>query len=67
LVGGKRVKGGTAPEKKADLELLMSLAQAGHLSPVIDRCYPLHEIVAAHRHVDSGRKVGSVVVMMDDA
>lgn len=67
LVGGKRVKGGTAPEKKADLELLMSLAQAGHLSPVIDRCYPLQEIVAAHRHVDSGRKVGSVVVTMDDA
>jgi NADPH:quinone reductase-like Zn-dependent oxidoreductase len=31
---------------------------------VIDRTYPLDEIVAAHRYVDSGRKRGSVVLRM---
>lgn len=67
LVGGKRVRGGMAPEARADLELLLGLAEAGHLKPVIDACYPMHEIVAAHQRVDSGRKVGSVVVTMGNA
>jgi NADPH:quinone reductase-like Zn-dependent oxidoreductase len=66
LVGGRRVRGGVVPETTADLGLLMGLAEAGHLRPVIERRYPMHEIVAAHRHVDSGRKVGSVVVTMGE-
>lgn len=66
LVGGKRVKGGVTPEKRADLEFLMTLAAAGHIKPVIDRRYTMREIVAAHRRVDSGRKVGSVVVTVGE-
>ncbi len=62
LVGGKRVRGAIVPETKAALEQLMKLAEEGHLKPVIDSCYGLDEIVEAHRRVDSGRKVGSVVV-----
>lgn len=62
VLGGKRVKGGMASEKREDLEFLLGLAQAGHLKPVIDGSYPMRDIVAAHRRVDSGRKVGSVVV-----
>jgi NADPH:quinone reductase-like Zn-dependent oxidoreductase len=34
----------------------------GEFTPVIDRRYPLAEIVAAYRYVESGRKVGSVVI-----
>jgi NADPH:quinone reductase-like Zn-dependent oxidoreductase len=62
LVGGRRVRGAIVSAKAADLELLMGLAEAGHLRPVIDSTYPLEGIVEAHRRVDSGRKVGSVVV-----
>lgn len=62
LAGGRRVRGAIVSAKAADLELLMSLAEAGHLRPVIDSTYPLEGIVEAHRRVDSGRKVGSVVV-----
>lgn len=31
-------------------------------TPVIDRAYPLDEIVIAHTYVDSGRKKGNVVI-----
>ncbi|MRX44774.1 zinc-binding dehydrogenase [Agromyces sp. Q22] len=41
---------------------LSELAEAGDLRPVIDRTYDLHDIVEAHRYVDTGRKRGSVVV-----
>lgn len=41
---------------------LAELAAAGDIRPVIDRVYDLHEIVDAHRYVDTGRKRGSVVL-----
>jgi NADPH:quinone reductase-like Zn-dependent oxidoreductase len=62
FVGGRRVRGAIVVEKKADLAYLMGLAASGELVPVIDGCYAFEEIVEAHRRVDSGRKVGSVVV-----
>lgn len=62
FIGTRRVRGAIVTEKKPDLEHLISLAQAGHLRPVIDRTYALNDIVEAHRRVDTGRKVGSVVV-----
>jgi NADPH:quinone reductase-like Zn-dependent oxidoreductase len=62
FIGSRRVRGAIVTEKKPDLEHLISLAQAGHLKPVIDRTYALNDIVEAHRRVDTGRTVGSVVV-----
>ncbi|MEM8557131.1 MAG: NAD(P)-dependent alcohol dehydrogenase [Bacteroidota bacterium] len=41
---------------------LVALAEAGAYRPVIDRVVPFEDIVEAHRHVDRGRKRGSVVV-----
>jgi NADPH:quinone reductase-like Zn-dependent oxidoreductase len=41
---------------------LMSLAEEGVLKPVIDSVLPVSQIVDAHRRVDSGHKVGSVVL-----
>ena len=34
----------------------------GALRPIIDRVFPLAEIVAAHRYIDSERKRGEVVI-----
>lgn len=61
---GHRVIGGPAAERAEDLGIVGDLASAGLFTTVIDRYYPLEEIVAAHRHVDTGHKRGSVVVMM---
>jgi len=45
---------------------LLEMAEEGTLRPVIDTVLPFEEIVAAHRRVDGGHKVGSVVLTFGD-
>jgi NADPH:quinone reductase-like Zn-dependent oxidoreductase len=56
------VVAGSAPERVEDFELLLELAAAGEITVVIDQVHDLGDIVEAHRRVDSGHKVGNVVV-----
>lgn len=56
------VDDGTPNLRREDLVLLGELATKGEIWPVIDRRYPLDDIVEAHRYVDNGHKRGNVVV-----
>ena len=65
LVGNKKVIGGVALGKREDVKLLAELVHSGVFTPVVDRVYPIDEIVEAHRYVASKRKRGSVVVTFE--
>ena len=53
---------GVASETPDDLAYFSELVRAGRYRSVIDRCFTLDEIVAAHRVVDGGHKRGNAVV-----
>jgi NADPH:quinone reductase-like Zn-dependent oxidoreductase len=58
------VSGGNATERIEDLRLLKEIAQDGKYMPVIDRTYPLVQIVEAYTYVDTGHKTGNVIITL---
>ena len=62
LFGGKKV---LFPIPKHDQEMvkyIKGLVESGAFKPVIDRRYPLDEIAEAYRYVETGQKIGNVVI-----
>jgi NADPH:quinone reductase-like Zn-dependent oxidoreductase len=54
------------PMHQPDVERLKELIAAGKVKPVIDRRYPLSQVVDALRQVDEGRAKGKVVITVSD-
>ena len=56
--------GGGDCERKDNLILLKELIEAGKLTTVVDRSFPLDQIVEAHRYFESGARKGNVSVVV---
>jgi NADPH:quinone reductase-like Zn-dependent oxidoreductase len=63
----KRLRFGIAKYRKDDVRFLKRLIEAGEFRAVIDRTYPLEDVVEATRYVEKGIKTGNVVLSVDGA
>ncbi len=62
LFVGQRLRGLNSKVKQEDLVTLTELIEAGTLTPVIDRAYPLIEAPDAIRYLEQGHTRGKVVI-----
>jgi NADPH:quinone reductase-like Zn-dependent oxidoreductase len=58
----KRAKLGIVRYRKEEILAVAELLERGEYRPVIDRTYPLEDVVDAHRYVDTHQKTGNVVL-----
>lgn len=65
--GRRRVLRSTGEESREALEELARLVGDGDLRVIVDQAYALDDVAAAHRYVDTGQKVGNVVLRVGGA
>jgi NADPH:quinone reductase-like Zn-dependent oxidoreductase len=66
LFGGKRVRFPIPPRYDQErVKHLRDLIESGAFRPVIDRRYGLDQIVEAYSYVETGQKIGNVVISVD--
>ena len=65
LQGGKKVLFPIPKHDQLMVEHFSKLIESGEFRPVIDRTYPLDQIVEAYRYVEAGQKTGNVVISLE--
>ncbi len=65
FLGGKKVLFPIPTITKVDVVFLKELVETGKYKPVIDRRYRLDQIVEAYNYVETGQKIGNVVITIN--
>jgi NADPH:quinone reductase-like Zn-dependent oxidoreductase len=65
-LGDRRVLFPVTPAARRDVVHVKELIEAGAYRAVVDRCYPLDEVVEAARYVETEQKTGNVVLTLSD-
>jgi NADPH:quinone reductase-like Zn-dependent oxidoreductase len=65
LHGGKKVMFPIPKHDQLLVRHVRKLIESGQFRPVIDRTYPLDQIVEAYRYVEAGQKTGNVVISLE--
>ena len=65
LIGNKKVKFPVPIDIIRSLHLIKKLTEEGKFKTVIDRTYPLEQIIEAFKFVETGQKIGNVVITME--
>lgn len=66
VLGSRRVLMGLPKDQHQVAAEARAMIEAGEFRPVVDRSYPLEQIVEAYRYVETGQKVGNVVIVVAD-
>ena len=64
-IGDKRVTLGITRYTKKDVLVLKELIEAGNYRAVIDRYYPLEDVIEATKYVETEQKTGNVVLTIN--
>ncbi|MBC7745038.1 MAG: NAD(P)-dependent alcohol dehydrogenase [Flavobacterium sp.] len=64
LLGGKKLLFPIPSITKEDANYLKDMVESGSFKPLIDRSYNLEQIVEAYRYVETGQKIGNVVIIV---
>jgi NADPH:quinone reductase-like Zn-dependent oxidoreductase len=62
VVGGKKVLFRVPRDDQEMVRYFKGLLESGAFRPLIDRRYRLDQIVEAYRYVETGQKIGNVVI-----
>jgi NADPH:quinone reductase-like Zn-dependent oxidoreductase len=65
LFGGRRVRFAIPRQDQGTVAYVKERIESGTFRPITDRRYRLDQIVEAYRYVETGRKVGNVVISVD--
>ena len=65
MIGNKKTVFPLPTDIRRSILLIKKLIEEGRFIAVIDRKYPLEQIVEAYRYVETGQKTGGVVITVE--